>query len=320
VERGSESNHARRILSAMQGQEAAKSYVAASWRRSMMLHRLDPMLRSAPRTLTGHELHEMQQRNEHLIAIAGPSLDHLFQVVSSLGGCVLLTNAQGVPIVARNPVADEATFRRWGLCEGAVWSEEAEGTNGIGTCIAEQRAITIHRDQHYLARNAGLSCIDAPIFNHEGKLIGALDVSSPRSDLTEPLLGLIATTVNDTARKIEIAHFRAHFHHARIALAPVMDQRGGAALLAIDKDDLVIGATRAARQLLGLTAERLSRPLPAADLWGEAAGESTALQDAERAALARALARHQGNVTAAAAALGMSRATLHRKLKRLKDH
>jgi len=41
------------------------------------------------------------------------------------------------------------------------------------------------------------------------------------------------------------------------------------------------------------------------------------LRDAERAVVQRALARASGNVAAAARLLGVSRATLHRKLNRL---
>jgi transcriptional regulator of acetoin/glycerol metabolism len=55
--------------------------------------------------------------------------------------------------------------------------------------------------------------------------------------------------------------------------------------------------------------------LPAGDLIG-GRGEDD-LGRSERAVLQRALARAGGNVSAAAAALGLSRATVHRKLKRL---
>ena len=41
------------------------------------------------------------------------------------------------------------------------------------------------------------------------------------------------------------------------------------------------------------------------------------LERAERAALKRALARADGNVSAAARALGIGRATLYRRMKRL---
>ena len=65
----------------------------------------------------------------------------------------------------------------------------------------------------------------------------------------------------------------------------------------------------------GLAPERAFRPVPAADvLGGPDAIEH--LGDVQRSVLQRALLRAEGNVSAAAKALGVSRATLHRKLKR----
>ena len=91
----------------------------------------------------------------------------------------------------------------------------------------------------------------------------------------------------------------------------------GVALIAVDADDLIIGATRQARLALGLTAASFDRPAPMTDVFGSEANRGEALAEAERSALQRALARTDGNVSAAAEALGISRATLHRKLKRL---
>lgn len=122
--------------------------------------------------------------------------------------------------------------------------------------------------------------------------------------------------VADAARRIEADNFRQVFSDARILLAPAHDIHAGG-LLAVDRDDLVIGATRAARLSLGLTPERLARPLPARDLLGKAELGGGELREAERAVLQRALARAGGNVAAAARLLGVSRATLHRKLNRL---
>ena len=85
-------------------------------------------------------------------------------------------------------------------------------------------------------------------------------------------------------------------------------------------DDLVVGATRAARQALGITEACLRKSLPAADLLGAAGTATESLASAERGVLQRALARADGNVTAAAEALGMSRATFYRKLQRLDLH
>jgi len=122
--------------------------------------------------------------------------------------------------------------------------------------------------------------------------------------------------VTDAAKRIEADHFRLAFPDSRILLAPAQDKVSGA-LLAVDSDDLVIGATRAARLSLGLAAESLNKPIPAADILGRSALASGELREAERAVLQRALARADGNIAAAARLLGISRATLHRKLNRL---
>jgi transcriptional regulator of acetoin/glycerol metabolism len=92
-------------------------------------------------------------------------------------------------------------------------------------------------------------------------------------------------------------------------------ERAGAALLAVDRDDLVIGATRAARLALGVSAQTLARPRPAADFIGRGEAEDD-IETAERAVIQRALARVGGNVSKAARDLDMSRATLHRKMSR----
>jgi transcriptional regulator of acetoin/glycerol metabolism len=309
--------HADRIMAAARDPSASgRSAIYASWARSLTRYGLDPQDSRPPRTLTSRELREARERVEPVLSAAGCTLDRLFQAVGDTGCCVLFTDRNGVPVDRRGVAADDETFFRWGLWTGTVWSEESEGTNGIGTCIAEERALTIHRDQHFHARNTGLSCSVAPIYDHRGRLAAALDVSSCRADLTEDFVGLIAAAVVDAARRIEARHFRSAFPRARIVLAPDTDW-GASALLAIDDDDLIVGATRAARLACGITDARLAKSLPAGDILSPCEEGVENLETAERGVLARALCRADGNVSEAARALGVSRATLHRKLRRL---
>jgi transcriptional regulator of acetoin/glycerol metabolism len=307
--------HADRVHAAIESDEAAKSALVASWTRSAALHHLDPAERRPPSRLTGRELDLARRRIEPLVRASQASLDRLYLAVGGIGCGVLLADRDGVPVERRGAVADDDTFRDWGLWTGTVWSEESEGTNGIGTCLVEGRALTIHRDQHFHAKNTLLSCTTAPIYDHEGNLAAALDVSSCRADLTEGFVRLIAIALNEAVRRIEAENFRLAYPHARIIMAPTPDQSPGA-LLAVDREDLVVGATRSARMALNLTPELLAGPLPAADLLGSETSFATDLRAAERAVLERALLRSGGNVTAAARTLGISRATLHRKLGR----
>jgi transcriptional regulator of acetoin/glycerol metabolism len=94
------------------------------------------------------------------------------------------------------------------------------------------------------------------------------------------------------------------------------DMSDEAVLIAVDDDDLVIGATRRARRLFGLGAEGPIVPRPAADILGRDDGPR-GFERAERAAVIRALSRAGGNVSEAARALGIGRATLYRRMNRL---
>jgi transcriptional regulator of acetoin/glycerol metabolism len=277
---------------------------------------LDPASDAPARRLAAGEILEAQQKLGPLLRAAQVSLDRLFLAVGSVGCSVLLSDRGGVVVDRRGAPGDDRTFDSWGLWTGAVWSEQYEGTNGIGTCLVEERALTIHRDQHFFSRNSLLSCTTAPIFDEHGVIAAALDVSSCHADLTEGFVQLIAVATSDAARHIEAENFRLAFPNARIVLAPSGD-RSGRSLLAVDQDDLVIGATRAARMALGINAESLARPIPASDLIGNFKERQDDFQTAERAVLQRALARAGGNVSRAAKDLQMSRATLHRKMRQL---
>ena len=265
------------------------------------------------------EVAEARERLGPLMRVAQASLDRLFLAVGGVGCSVLLADSGGVVVDRRGASCDNSTFDGWGLWTGAVWNEKCEGTNGIGTCLVEQRTLTIDRDQHFFARNVLLSCTTAPIFDEHGDLAAAIDVSSCRADLTEGFLRLIGIVVADAARAIEAENFRLAFPDARIVLAPT-GERASASLVAVDGDDMVIGATRAARIALGVNSQRLARPIPAADLINSARSDSDGVEAAERAALHRALARARGNVSKAAKELVMSRSTLHRKMNQLGLH
>lgn len=308
---GVATSHIDAIQSALARGEAARSTVVASWSRSARLHGLDPAKTAKPDRMTAAELFSARDRMGPLIHAAIPSLDRLFHAVGGVGCCVLLADRDGVPLERRGAAVDDSIFAEWGLWLGTRWSEAAQGTNGIGTCLVEERVVTIDKNQHFMAQNTILSCMSAPLFDHYGQLAGVLDVSSARADLTPGMAGLIVQALTEAAQRIEAQAFRDAYPDARLVILPQV-ARNTSALLAVDADDLVIGATRAARQHLNLTGDLGRNPRPAADILGQSAPET--LGDAERAVLIRALARAGGNASAAARALGISRATFHRKI------
>jgi len=312
-------DHAARIETALATGSAVRDAVVASWQRSKNLHRLDPGHGSAPERLSAEELSLARERLGSFIQTADASLDQLYLAVGNAGCCVLLADKNGIPVARRGARADDRIFDEWGLWTGALWSEDSEGTNGIGTCIVEERPLTVHKDQHFHSKNIDMSCTAAPIFDHEGKLLAAVDVSSCRADLTAGFSNLISIGVVNAAQAIETAHFRQFYSSSRILLAASANQvdTPGPALIAVDRDDLVIGATRQARRLYGLSDKDFKNPVPVSTLFDQDVDEADDYTKAGRRTVLLALARSGGNVSAAASSMGISRATLHRKIKRL---
>lgn len=309
-------SHMSAIQSALAKGGAARSPLVASWGRSAHLHGLDPLHKSKSHRLTAAEFAAAREAMGQMLHTATPSLDRLFAAVGGVGCCVVLANRDGVPLERRGARGDDSTFEDWGLWLGTQWSEAAQGTNGIGTALVEERVVTIDRGQHFLADNTILSCMSAPLFDEFGQIAGVLDVSSARTDLTVGITGLIVQALTEAAQRIEEGNFRAAFPRARMVMVP-NNPRASAALLAVDGDDLVIGATRAARLSLNLPPDIARSPIPAADALAGALNQPPQperLEDGERAVLMRALARAQGNASQAARSLGISRATFHRKI------
>lgn len=304
--------HAERVLQSIESPRAsALSSVAASWRRCFVKHKIDPSDRSLRAEPDSRRLSEARDALGQLLHVAEPRLDDLYRMIGHCGRGIFLTDADGLIISQKFGTADQDAFGSWGLINGADWSEAAQGTNGIGTCLEEKRALIIHRDQHYLPSNISMSCIDAPVFGPDGRLIAALDVSSARIDQTEGFNQLIGAMVSKVATQIETDLFREVHAGHRILLAGEDD---AAVLLAVDRDEIVVGATRAARRRFELEREGKVRPRSLRELTGE---DARGLDGAERAAVNRALARSGGNVSAAARDLRIGRATLYRRMKRL---
>jgi transcriptional regulator of acetoin/glycerol metabolism len=296
------------------------SPITASWRRCLTRHGLAPEEHRDPARLTEPEFREAVERAGPMIKEASGELDWLFGMVGKAGCCLVFTDSEGVVLDRRGVSSEDKEFHDLGLWTGALWSEASVGTNGIGTALADGRMVTVFRDQHFLSTNIGLSCTSAPVRDHRGQIVGVIDISTARRDATELIMPVLAQAARDTASRIEINLFRRAYCSARIVLLD-SGAHAGSALLAVDRDDMVLGATRAARLELKIDDVMIAQGIAASCVLREVQNEGGRdLLEAERAALRRALSRNNGNVSLTAQMLGISRATLHRKINKLNLH
>ena len=236
--------------------------VLDSWRRCTTEHHINPDRRTTPHIITESELRTSRERLGKILDLAQEEIDRLYAIVSQENYVVLLCDTEGIAIRHRGNPAMADQFRYWGIWVGGVWSEEIEGTNGIGTCITEQKPIIVHRDQHFRTRHIGLSCLASPIFDATGKLAAVLDISTmtapPPLDRSHAM-ALAATTV--AARAIEERVFRDCYSQTWNIAAVPADESEPALLLAVDDDRRVVGADRVARLAFALDDKILMRGL-----------------------------------------------------------
>ncbi|MFB9262788.1 sigma-54-dependent Fis family transcriptional regulator [Bradyrhizobium erythrophlei] len=247
------SNHVARVLSAanhLAGVET-ESRIATSWRRCLVNHKLDPARRGPPQTLTEAEVRHVAEPMEELIQVALPELEDLARVLRDSGYCVNLADPNATMLVSRLPEGDYARmFLEWKIYTGSNFAETFEGTNGLGTALAEQQPIIVHRDEHFREQWGMFTCAVSPLFDHAGRLAGAVNITSCRTDLGRGAHELALAVTTETTRQIERAFFRRHYRTSWVATLPGSDGRG---MLAYDDDRRVIGACRNARAALGLT-------------------------------------------------------------------
>lgn len=303
-------SHASHVQSVLAATDISKLPLATSWHRCANLHGLDPQTRPKLYAMTETERRAQTEPLAPLLATAAPTLDRLYRSVGNAGVCVLVSNGVGVPIQCLGPDADMPDLQQSGLCKGVDWSEARSGTNGIGTSLLERRALCVRPDQHYYTGPLSITCVSAPFYDHQGTLAGAANITYYGRASEHAPVGLLMTTLADATRQIEIDDFHQTFADQRIISIPG-ETRSGGILIAVDRDDVIVGARRGARKTFALTNTDLTAGVVAGDLFAQSIDS---LADAEYGALRRWLIRNGGNVTASARDLKISHATIKRKI------
>ncbi|MGA0611877.1 sigma-54-dependent Fis family transcriptional regulator [Caldimonas sp. KR1-144] len=230
------------------------------------------------------------ERNRRLHDHAAPVMSMLREQIARSESMVLLTDAGGTIIHA---VGDDDFLDRAdkvALRPGANWSEQAKGTNAIGTALVDETPTLVHADEHYLHANQFLTCSAAPILDPRGNILGVLDVSGDFRSYHKHTLALVrmsARMIENRWLTEDFSHaMRLHFHSRAEFIGTLME-----GILAIGEDGRIIGANRGALEQLGVSGATL-RMQTVETLFGATLAE---LADHSRARIATPLNLVQPN-------------------------
>jgi transcriptional regulator of acetoin/glycerol metabolism len=328
-----------------------RGWIERSWRRCLENGQL-PEQRLTFERVGEQARRSAVDSNQALLQAARPMLDQLGRAIANSHYIAILTDARGIVIDADGPIASVDSRARLLTRVGVDLSERAVGTTAIGAALAELAPVWLHRGEHFFRDTTIFSCAGAPLFDPDGQCAGMLDLTGVEAPERPELKHLVA----QWARRIENAMTLGRPHALLLRLNWPGCGLGGDSdgLLGLDAEGAVTTANGAARQMLAQLApghaathcselfaapwERLfdaARDEAPIDvpLWsglvlqvlaqrsGEPARPATfeprmPLREIEAALIRKVVTDVHGNVKEAAQRLGISRATVYRKLGR----
>ncbi len=247
------------------GRSEVAPHVTKSWQRCVDDFGTAPdAVRDTP-VLNAQSVRERQQQFGELLNVARAEMESLYEQIAGSGYAVILSDTESVILGAITDPALTREFRDAGLRIGAVWSEQYEGTNGLGTCLAEGVPVTVYRDEHFRRFNIGLSCSGAPVLDAQGKVLGVLDASTVNAGDTRMIQRHTMALVNMSANLISRCRFMRECattwvlrFHSRPEFVGLLHE----ALLAVGSDGVVRAVNDSAMAQLGMTrAELVGKPL-----------------------------------------------------------
>ena len=156
------------------------------------------------------------EQNRNLYNCALPVMETLYEQIVNTHNMVVLTDAGGLIVHSIGDADFLEKARSVALQPGVTWSEQSKGTNAIGTAIAERAPTLVHADQHFLSANHFLTCSAAPIFDHQGKVVGVLDVTGDRNSYHRHTMALVRMSAQMIENQLFSAVFQdaitLHFH------------------------------------------------------------------------------------------------------------
>ena len=221
--------------------------ISASWRRCLDAG-LDPT-KPRPPERDRAALQDARERHEQVLWLAVAEMQGLYRQIAGSNFMIAFAAPDGrlLEAISDPSFGDAATAAA--IRPGSLWTERQRGTNALGTVAATGGAIMVHGPEHFFRSYAGLTCIAAPVFGPDARLVGVLDASSDCRSRQRHTRALVAMA----ASQIENGLFRAH-HRNETVIA--FHSRGeylhtlSAGLIALDGDGRVCGANSQARFLL----------------------------------------------------------------------
>jgi sigma-54 dependent transcriptional regulator, acetoin dehydrogenase operon transcriptional activator AcoR len=328
-------------------QPSPESWLERSWLRCMAAGH-QPKDRALFQAASASLRDSVQEENQLLIAASQPVMAQLAKAIANTNYFAILTDSRGIVLSASGAFDNTDSRVAQITTAGIDLSESAIGTTAIGAALAEKRAVWLHRGEHFLEDNRIYSCAGMPIFGIKNECLGMLDLTGIDVPERRELVHLAARSAKDIQNALLNGAVRSGRKQKILQLQWLGCDFDNAndGLIAFDDEGNTTGFNRAALNWVPDLASQPFQPSEAIfsintnQFFASLHGAKTAtialwsgiqvqarwqpettqtrtessLRNVEAELISKAIIATKGNVAVAAEKLGISRATLYRKL------
>jgi signal transduction histidine kinase len=244
--------------------EGSPAAIVASWGRCAE-HGLRADATPELRSVDPDDLRARLRANEALVEVASRHLRWLSRLLGRIRHVAYVVDRDGVVLFS---AGDREITDAAGLHPGNEWSEALMGTNGAGTALVAGRPVAVLGCEHYVRAWQGASCLAAPIHDADGRVVGAVDLTTAAEDCDPELLGLVAhaaLTIGheltarqlDPERKAREAAERKQSDREQLLATVAHDLRGPNSVVSLAADMLPTSEIESARARIKRATSRI---------------------------------------------------------------
>lgn len=182
-----------------------RDFILSSWKRSRAMN-VSPV-RSPQNIIDVSSLSLILESKSQLIATGRPVMEKIYEFIKGSGSLIVLTDENGIIL---DSLGDEEYLTSPDvLAPGRDYSESSIGTNGMGTCIYEDRPVQIWAEEHYYHGFQDWNCSATTIHDESGKIMGCLNLACHWDRVHQHTLGMVIASAQAIEEQLKIRNVLA---------------------------------------------------------------------------------------------------------------
>lgn len=227
-----------------------REFILASWKRSRAMH-VSPV-REPENMIQASRISEILESKSMLIETARPVMERIYAFIKGSGSLIVLTDENGIIL---HSLGDEEYLTSPDvLAPGRDFSESAIGTNGMGTCIFEDKPVQIWAEEHYLEGLQNWNCSASTLHDEAGHITGCLNLSCHWDKVHQHTLGMViaaAQAIDEQLRIKNVLEAKTKILNERNAVIELMQD----GILVLSSDLTICHINQMAASLLRIEPE-----------------------------------------------------------------